>query len=468
MRKSKVLLSFILILCLASCAKRATLVRYSDSEGGLTVVRNVRVFPATGADALPGHDVWVVNGVIEVVLPTGRTPPPVGAQIVDGTGKTLLPGLIDVHVHVEGSPRPAWDMGLPNPRTNVRQLLYAGVTTAFDLGGPLKLLGKLRADIEKGSLPGPDLYYSGPHVAIKNGHPAAMVSMIVPGPFDRMVRPHVSFEVESEKDIDAALAEIRKLGGYLVKVTEDEIPLGAPMLPPALLAHAVRQAHEMGFKVAAHIGSNANALAAVDAGVDMLVHNVYREVLMPDTAERIRQAGVAVAPTIGVFHSIDLLAYEGPDTWPLMIQMVEPEVLEALRNRPKEWELKEIRPWLAAVHANREQRFRNAAMLREHGVTLLVGSDSANMGWPAGAAIHREMDYLVRAGYTPSEVLTAATRNNARAMGLTDRGTIEPGKRADLLLVEGDPTQDIEAVHRIAAVLAAGREIARGVPSPRP
>jgi len=100
----------------------------------------------------------------------------------------------------------------------------------------------------------------------------------------------------------------------------------------------------------------------------------------------------------------------------------------------------------------------------EAGVVWLVGSDSPFVGWTAGQALHAEMELLVEAGYSPAEVLHAVTARNARALDLSDRGRIAEGLRADLLLVEGDPTESIASVHDIVEVFRAGRRVQRFAP----
>lgn len=460
-------MSIYICLCLAlvaGCSKPMGIVQFAETPDPL-VVQNVTVFAGDATATTPGLDVWIEAGRIARIVPTGE-PIPEGIAIVDGRGKTLLPGLIDVHTHTTGTGSAPWKMGLPNPIANLEKYLYAGITTVFDLGGSTSQVAALQAKLRAGELVGPDLYFSGPHIGPADGHPAAVVSLIVPWPFDWLMRRQMSFEVETVADVAAAIAALKKANANLAKITIDELPLNVPKLPPDLVRTAVRAAHDAGYMAVAHIGTVADALLAVESGVDALVHGVYRETLTVTDAAKIAAAGVPMAPTVGVFHASAHLFHDAPEPWtPLETQLISPEIRHALASRPDDYKTDaDMDAWSALNWAHRDTRFANVAAMREAGVTLLVGSDSVISGWEAGASLHREMAHLVRGGYTPAEVLRAATFNNARAFKLADRGTIAPGQTADLLLVDGDPTEDIARVSEIVMVFRDGKKIRRTPP----
>jgi imidazolonepropionase-like amidohydrolase len=172
---------------------------------------------------------------------------------------------------------------------------------------------------------------------------------------------------------------------------------------------------------------------------------------------------VPVEPTLAVFDDIDRYTSGDLSYSALSIWIADPEVMRALLHRPDDFGVpKSFEGWLAVTHANRQIKFDNVATLRRHGVTILVGSDSPNMGHFPGASFHTELDDLVQAGLSPGEALFAATATNAAAFGLAKEvGTIEVGKRADLLLVRGDPSADIYALEHIEAVYLDGQRVLR-------
>lgn len=450
------------LLMAAACSRPSGMVAYAPPADTI-VIRDVNVFAALDTAVSKHQDVWIEDGLIARTIPTGGMEIPSTARVIDGANKTLLPGLIDIHTHITGFANPLWKLGFPNPTLNLEKYLYAGVTTVFDLAGGLSKLSCLRDDLRQGKLVGPDLYFSGPVIGPKDGHPAAVISLVLPWPFDFFFRRDLSFEVANQTDIDNALAELLEADADLVKVVVDELPFATPTIDQALLNYAVKRAHDLGYLVVAHVGDSADAAAAVAAGVDAFVHNVYRDRLSVTAATAIAAAGIGVAPTIGVFHMTDLLGHEGQRDWlPIERAVMGNERIATLENRPANFKTPAgMHSWEAANHDHRQARFDNANALRQAGVQLLVGSDSVIAGWDAGASLHREMAHLVAAGFTPAEVLRAATHNNAKRMQLEDRGVIAAGKRADLLLVAGDPISDITQLGNIQAVIRAGREVKR-------
>lgn len=454
-----------LLLVLAACSQRPKVALPEPAPPAATVFRNVSVFTAGDGDALlRGQDVVVVGEHIARVGPTGTVAVPENARIVAGEGRTLLPGLIDVHVHVGGVESAPWKARLPDEDLNLQRMLYAGITTVLDLGGPLDEARRFSRELASGARAGPELRYTGPHVAIRDGHPAAMVSLFVSWPVDRLLRPRLSFEVRDRADVERAVAKVAAHGGALVKITIDDIPKGASKLDLALARHAVERARAAGLRTIAHIGSNDDLEVALDAGVDALAHGVYREPLREDLVDRLAAAKVAVVPTVGVFTAIERLMHEGPEDFALVAELTDPEVRRAWARRPEKLRPEAIRAWTEEVHAARRARVENLALLHRKGVPLLVGSDSNNIGWPAGAALHRELDHFAEAGIPPVEVLRLATAANAAFLGLEDRGRIAAGLRADLLLVEGNPVEELASVHRIAGVFQRGREVRRTAP----
>lgn len=311
-----------------------------------------------------------------------------GAEEFAGGGATLLPGLIDSHLHLSGA-------------ETLDTLARWGVTTALDMAFfPPELVKSLRgrpggADFRSPGLAafGPD----GPHVKFLKLPAEGIV--LTPDDARRLVERRVAEGVDYIKGIAEAPGD----GG-----------------PSAETLNAlVAAAHEHGLKVVMHAASVGAYTIAVATGADYITHVPGDGVIRPEDVAAMRANGQIDIPTLSVFES---------------------------RLGPQ------------------EHLFASVAALREAGVEILAGTDAFSMpGMPVmveyGAGLHHEFELLARAGLTPAEILRAATELPARAFGLTDRGRIEPGLRADLLLVDGDPTQDITATRNIKAVWCAGSPV---------
>lgn len=386
-----------------------------------TLFTQVRVFD--GTRALGTRDVLVRDGRIAQIAAKIATP--AGAAVVDGVGKTLLPGLIDSHVHAWGDA----------PKT----ALAFGVTTELDQFTDYHQAAAWRAE-QKGAGIGTraDVFSAGTLVTAPKGH----------GTEYGMPIPTITSPDSAQAFVDARMAE----GSDWIKIVYDDghtYGMSTPTISPATMQAVVRAAHARGKLAVVHVGDLAGARAAIDAGADALVHLfVDRE---PDTefAHFAAQHHVFVVPTLTVLESVT----GTPSGKPLVSDVrlasyILPTDVTALSQSFPKREGAPATTYAAAQHAVRA--------LAAAGVPLLAGTDAGNPGTAHGSSIHRELELLVGAGLTPIAALAAATRAPADAFRLTDRGRIVVGARADLLLVNGDPTTDITATRAIAGVWKRG------------
>ncbi|MFB7652482.1 MULTISPECIES: amidohydrolase family protein [unclassified Streptomyces] len=357
-----------------------------------TTVTDVAVFD--GTDLLDGrHDVSFDESGIAAVTRTGT--PPVDGVTIDGTGATLLPGLIDAHVHFRD----------PQEQSTLARF---GVTTALDMGiWPPEFLAALRAgdhgaDIRSAGTPlvGP----GGPHSRIP-GFPAEDI---------------VATAEQGRRRVAARSAE----GVDYVKLVLERPGAGGPEKDTATAV--VDAAHEAGLRVVAH-ASNTGAIAlAVQAGVDILTHAPLDADLGEDLVQAITEAGRVVVPTLTM-------------------------MMGTARN-------------LGGPHLSYDHARNTVTALYRAGAILVAGTDANEQpgvpaGVPHGSSLHDELHLLVEAGLRPLEALRSATSISATAFGLEDRGRIQPGLRADLVLVMGDPVSDIAATRGIQAAWTLGRHV---------
>jgi len=434
------------------------------------VIRDVRVFTGVPGDpVLERADVRIAGDRIAEVGASLEFES--AAVVIDGQGMTLLPGLVDSHTHVSGATIVPWKLAMvPTLAFNLRGALYAGITTIVDMSGfDTARMNRLAARLEEGRLLGPHLLHAGMGFTGVGCHPVPYRTRIEQGlaPPLRPFVPQLAIEVEAPQDLDALEAHLDASPDF-TKVFLDSIPHGAQVTDTAILEAIVARSHARSVPVAVHIGSNEDVVAVLDAGADILAHGVYKGSIDPSLPPALAEAGTYVIPTIVVFETYHLFVNEHDMSHysDLELATTHPSRIQAMR-RPREVSTTE--EWAQAdevLGRGMPYLHPNTAALHAAGVTLLAGSDAPNLGLALGGSLHEELHHLVTAGLTPTEALLAATSVPARVWSdLTGRdcdfGTVEVGKRADLLLVRGDPTADITATQQIEEVFLGGARMKR-------
>ena len=383
------------------------------------VIRNVNVFD--GTRIIDAQTVVVRDGRISAV---GRAPSiPTGAEIVDGSGKTLIPGLIDAHTHTWGNA--------------LEEALAFGITTELDQFTDVNFAKQMRAEQAAGKATGrADLYSAGTLVTAPGGH----------GTEYGMKIPTIASPDSAQAFVDARIAD----GSDWIKIVYDDgktYGMNIPTLDKATLRAVVQAAHKRGKLAVVHIGALADARAAIDAGADGLVHTFVDR--MPDDGYGAFVAAhhAFVVPTLTV--SMSLTGTPGGAAL-VSDARLEPYLTKQDRNVLQQgFTMRGPTRSYAAAEASVKQ-------LLAAGVPILAGTDAGNPGTAHGVALHRELELLVQAGLTPSQALAAGTSVPAKQFHIPDRGRIVPGFRADLVLLNGDPTKDITATRDIAAVWKDG------------
>lgn len=402
-----------------------------------TLIRDVRVFD--GERTLPRADLLIVDD--QIAEPDAR---PVDVEI-DGLGRTMFPGLIDAHTHVSDG--------------MLAQALTFGVTTELDmfcLPGNLARQRRLAAERDDVA----DLRSSGVLATAPNGHPSQIMAAEAGalewlgdavGPFETIADPG-----QAKAFVQARLAE----GIDYLKIvldTGETAGLDLPVLGPDVVTALVEAAHAAGLKAIAHVATAADATIALDAGIDGLAH-VFHDTVPDDPAVAELAARIAAQ---GVFVASTLTYIEAINQDPAGAELVRDERIAA--RLPEQARSALDRDYSAVpVHPQGVLNALNAArVLHRAGVPLLAGSDANFFAPLHGASMHRELLLLTEAGLSAQEALAAATSVPARHFDLTDRGRIAPGLRADLVLVDGDPTTDITATRSIAEIWRRGVRQAR-------
>lgn len=427
-------------------------------------IREVAVLDVARGARTAGRDVVLEEGRIAAIRPAGSAPPPSHARVVDGAGATLVPGLVDLHGHVDADPAPTWEGRFPDHEANLRHYLYAGVTTVLDPGDGTSDAFERRERVARGELPGPRVLTAGPIHTAPEGHPIALVRAFAPWWIEWYLAPKVAVPVGTPAEARAAVDALAPRRPDVVKIVIDEIPLGAPTMSREVAAALVERAREHGLRTVAHIGTTQDAIDAAEAGVAAWVHGVYIERIPDADVARLAGYGIPMVATLEVFERYARVGQAPREATALEREIAPAALLGAFHPLPEGYEpAPELVPWLEKNRAASEARFDNVRRLHEAGVTILAGSDSQSGVFP-GAGLHRELAQLVRAGLTPAEAIRAATLDAARFLEGTDDptfGRVAEGQRADLLLVEGDPTADVADLSRIRAVFKGGVPVER-------
>ncbi|AHH95273.1 hypothetical protein KALB_1903 [Kutzneria albida DSM 43870] len=374
---------------------------------------SVDVFDST--DLLPGRHVLVRDGVVAKV---STAPIPYRATVIDGTGQTLLPGLIDSHVHLWAA-------------TATTESAVFGVTTTLDMFSPPELARQWTTGVP-GVGPVADTRTAVFPATAPHGH----------GTEFGIGTPVLTEPEQARGFVEDQLAH----GASYIKIICDAVHGAESSLRPEVVAALVSAAHERGVLAVAHATVAADAAIARVAGADVLMH------VPVDEASAVLTDGVLVT-TLATLHSGFFAGkrpevLDDPDLRPLLCP-------DARENLAQGWRLPDT--W------RYETAQANVRAARDQGVRILAGTDAGMPGTAHGASLHHELALLVESGLTPTEALRSATSAPAEVFGLADRGRIAPGLRADLLLVHGNPTADVRHTRRIRGVWVAGEPVRHDV-----
>jgi imidazolonepropionase-like amidohydrolase len=410
------------------------------------VIRGVTLVDGTGHAPIANATV-VVEGDRITQISTQAMTPPAGAQVVDGRGKFLIPGLIDVHVHLRGGGNRASEQPITpdQERTGVRALhtfLYAGVTTIFDAGNQGSFIFALREKARAGTVVSPRILATGGTVTSPGGHGGPFY--VEAWPQDRVV-------------LDKHLAGKPDM----VKIGQDEHGWGTrpliTQLPDALLEQIIRYYHSKGIRSTIHISNEHNAVEAVYAGVDTLAHPVIQSPISAAFVNMMKAKRVPMASTLTIGESYSRLA-EHPEYLDQPLYRDTTDAAEIQRLKTVESPRQREDRWAQWMKVMTPVAQDNVKRLNAVGRDIIaLGTDRSS-----GADVHRELELLVGGGISPADAIVIATRNSARFIGLLDEiGTIEVGKIADLVLLNADPTADINNAKLITMVIHAGAVIDR-------
>ncbi|HYV46292.1 MAG TPA: amidohydrolase family protein [Myxococcaceae bacterium] len=388
----------------------------------ITFIRGARVFD--GEKLLGPTNVVLRDGLIAAMGEAAdQTVAPPGADVVDGRDRTLLPGLIDAHTHI-------WNAA------QLRQAAALGVTTELDLMSDWKLMATLKAKAKEDPSMA-DLRSAGNPATSPKGHGTEYGL-----PIATLARP---------EQAEAFVVERLKEGSDYLKIVYEPGREQMTSLDRATLEACVAAAHRHGLLAVVHISKLEAAREALAAGADGLAHAPVDRIATGEFVSLAASRGAFVIPTLTV-NAMVFGKSRGPAI--LADAALAPYLPPSAREL-----LKAAMRW--QPEGSLENAQRTVALLAARGVPILAGTDAPNPGTAHGASMHEELKLLVDSGLSPADALAAATSRPAARFHLADRGRIALGLRADVVLVQGDPTSDISATRRIEAVWRGGVRVDR-------
>jgi len=423
-----------------------------------TLFKSVMVFDSREGLLTGPTDVLVSAGQIREISPD--IPPLPGEDVVPGDGRTLLPGLIDSHVHLGPTQGEAfWTQVMPDPRAQAAALLYAGVTSAV-VASHSEDARLLQRQIADGTLPGPKLWRASRVFTAVGGHPGPFLDIFL-GPA-AVVLPRSHREVRSAADgRDQVIEELAETQPDFVKVTVDSCS-GAP-LPFDALAAIVDESHHRGLPVLVHPGTVEDAMAAMRAGADVLMHAPSCSELSEEQRATLALRHIPVVSTLRVFDVLGRMFEEPLPLTPFEKRLMRPGAEKSFEQKGDLSRFPKVsKDFLDQMHKRSELASHNLKSLVDGGAVVLAGTDSGLPGLFHGAALHEELASLVALGVSPAAAIRMATYVPGRVLTPEGAlGAIEVGAWADLVLVDGDPTKDIQATRNITGVWQRGRKVQR-------
>jgi len=410
MRKTTILLGLAILLF---CP-----IMRSHAQNRATAIVNVRIFD--GEKVVPSGNVIIEHGRIAAC--GADTAIPEGAEIIDGRGKTLLPGLIDAHVHV-------WS------EDNLKQASIFGVTAVVDMFMDVTTMQRIKKTQAEGKTSDQAFLVSPGILATSAGGHGTEYGMTI---------PTLAGSEKAQEFVDSRIAE----GADFIKILQDDGSVyGYPWktLDNSEVAALIQAAHKRGKQAVIHAATLKNCEDALNAGADGLAHLYFDDAYDPNFGRLAAQKKAFVIPTLSVLRMMAGILDSGTlikDTD--LIPYLKPSVILSLKTGLP-FKTKEAN-YRAAEKALRQ--------LKEAKVPILAGTDSLSTNF--GVSLHRELELLVNAGLSPIEALQAATSAPAEHFHIVGRGRIREGHIADLVLVAGDPTKEITATRKIVGVWKNG------------
>lgn len=401
---------------------------------GLKAFTGASVFDGTGKPAIPNATIIVRDGKVEAVGPSSKVRPPAGAEVVNVSGKFIIPGMISTHVHISdinGIRPPAY-----TGENTLRQLgVFAryGITTVWSLGGEKEPAYKAREMQNSPALDRARIYLSGDVIVGKTPEEARQM-----------------------------VAKVAATRPDIIKIRVDDMLGTATKMTPDVYKAVIEEAHRRGLRVAAHIFYLDDAKQLLRDGADFIAHSVRDKEIDAEFLSLMKKRNIPYCPTLT--REVSTFVYESKPAFfsdPFFLREADPDVVAQLQE-PKRQQAMHKSQTAQGYKAALPIARKNLKKAQDAGLTIVMGTDagpSANRF--EGYFEHLEMEMMADSGLTPAQILRSATVDAARAMKVSGVGTLTKGAWADLVVLDKDPLSDIRNTKTISAVYTAGNPVKR-------
>jgi imidazolonepropionase-like amidohydrolase/ABC-type multidrug transport system permease subunit len=448
---------------------KAKIIHRELNRGQSWLIQNARIFVGNGK-VIESGAVLVRHGKIDNVyegtFPDAKS---LNAEAIDAAGKTVLPGLIDMHVHLGASGGFPTDFTKYDPAKGseraLESYLYCGVTGVRSAGDRLDYMLKLRQKFESGEKLGTELFFAGPLFTAEGGHGTEYAKFM-----PETIRASFNAQfVRTPKTADEARKQVDDLAAEHVDLIKGVLESGVPgysfnRMDVNILRAVVEEAHTKKLPVAVHCGKAADVIDAVALGVDSIEHGSFVDEIPDATIMEMKAKGIAYDPTLSVAEGFTNFA-KGDTTLlkrSLVEQVTPKDLLEGTEKAAKSDQVKPLREAIGHYPMSIQTGGNNLLKAWRAGVMLVTGSDAGNFLVMHGPTVQHEIELWVAAGIPIEVALQAATNNSAKLLRADKRiGTIEKGKEASLLIVDGSPLQDVHALSAISTVFFKGERVNR-------
>ena len=419
----------------------------------ITVLKNVNVIDGTGAAVQRNTIVVIAGDRIRSVSTETRTPS--NAKVIDMHSLTIMPLIINTHGHlglVKGTSSSAANQTDDNFRHQLLRYQEYGVGAVLSMGTDGPKFAEIREASRGGTLPGADVFSAGIGMGAKDGVPPVGMG------FTTVLRPTTPAEGRNY------VAQQASLKPDFIKIWVDDFWGQYPKMPPEIYKAIIDEAHKNGLRVAAHLYHLDDARSLVADGVDVIAHSIRDGDVDGALLAEMKKQHVAYIPTL----SLDdfAVAYGGDPAWtndPFFRAALDPGLLEMITS--PDYQAKTRASKVTAQEAAALPiAMRNLKAIYDAGVLVALGTDSgATPIRVQGFAEHMELALMVQAGLTPLQTISVATKNGAQLLRVENQyGTLEPGKKANFIVLQKDPSQDIRNTQTIRAIWKNGGIVSDG------
>lgn len=409
-----------------------------------------RIIDGNGGAPIENGALLVQDGRVTAVGARGAVSAPAGAVRVDVSGKTIMPAMVNAHVHMGYEGYTTWGARNHTPENlldHLQREAYYGVAAATSVGSsPTEMSLQFQKDQQAGRFPPVARYLFMPGMAPPNGGPDHILRVATN-------ELHVVNEVTGPVEARAAVQRMDKQGIRHVKLWYDDRNKTYPKLAPEVMQAIVDEAHAHRMTVHAHAIQEADQKAVVAAGADVLVHMVQREVLDEEYLALLREKHPYWATVITLGDPVEVCNKD-----PFFEDAMPPSVVAKIRATMERASLvPSCGPPSPTAEAREKQMAINFPQMIKAGVKLVLATDTGiHPGHTFGSGEHVELARWVQLGLSPSDAIVAATKTPAELMGLTDLGTLGPGKRASFIVLDANPLENIRNTRKIADVYLDG------------